>query len=149
MMWCRCMYSGVMNFDASIWPWKRLLPWSANCCASLHKRLSSSLPAMSKHSARPVALVTGGAKRIGKQIAQTLAAHGWNIALHYRSSGEEAEAALQSLDTLGGDHHLLQADLADASQVRRLFEEACSALGKVDAVINNAAVFEFDDAASF
>lgn len=104
---------------------------------------------MSKHSARPVALVTGGAKRIGKQIAQTLAAHGWNIALHYRSSGEEAEAALQSLDTLGGDHHLLQADLADASQVRRLFEEACSALGKVDAVINNAAVFEFDDAASF
>ncbi len=98
---------------------------------------------------RRVALITGGARRIGRQIAQTLAANGWNIALHYRSSRSEADTALLSLQALGGEHHLLQADLADQAQAGSLFAQAVEMFGRVDAVINNAAVFEYDDAASF
>lgn len=104
---------------------------------------------MVERTKRRVALVTGGAKRIGKQIAQTLAENGWDIALHYRSSAGEAEAALQTLQAVGGQHHLLQADLASETQTRRLFAQALTAFGRVDAVINNAALFEYDNAASF
>ena len=104
---------------------------------------------MTEPTVRRVALITGGAKRIGRHIAETLAENGWNIALHYRSSQTEADTALQSLQRLGGQHCLLQADLADADQTTRLFSEVVQALGRVDAVVNNAAVFEYDDADSF
>ena len=104
---------------------------------------------MTAPNKRRVALITGGARRIGKQIAQTLASSGWNIALHYRSSAAPAESVLQALHALGGEHRLLQADLAEEGQTRRLFAHAVEAFGQVDAVINNAALFEYDDAASF
>src|SRR5690606_25270612 len=105
--------------------------------------------AMSERMPRPVALITGGAKRIGNEIARTLAHKGWNIALHYRSSSDEAEETLRELDDLGGHHCILQADLAQESQTRAMFALAESRLGRVDAVINNAALFDYDDAHSF
>lgn len=104
---------------------------------------------MSERIPRPVALITGGAKRIGNEIARTLAHKGWNIALHYRSSSDEAEETLRELDDLGGHHCILQADLAQESQTRAMFALAESRLGRVDAVINNAALFDYDDAHSF
>lgn len=104
---------------------------------------------MAEQHARPVALVTGGAKRIGSEIARKLVKNGWNIALHYRSSENEAAETLQQLNTLGGQHCMLRADLADEGQARGLFSAAVQTLGRVDAVINNAALFEYDDAAAF
>lgn len=104
---------------------------------------------MAEHLERSVALVTGGAKRIGRQVALTLAENGWNIALHYRSSEDEAAETLQQLQALGGQHCMVPADLADEEQTRHLFAQAVADLGRVDAVINNAALFDFDDAASF
>lgn len=98
---------------------------------------------------RPVALITGAAHRIGRQIACTLAERGWNIVVHYRSSSADAEHTLRLLDTFGGRHGLVRADLAAEADTRRLFAEALHAQGRIDAVINNAAVFEYDDAADF
>lgn len=104
---------------------------------------------MAEFTRRPTALITGGAKRIGSHIALSLAKCGWNIAVHYRSSSAEASDTVQQLNELGGSHCMIQADLADEAHTRKLFAQAVNELGAVDAVINNAAVFDYDDAASF
>lgn len=98
---------------------------------------------------RPVAIVTGAAHRLGRHIAAALATHGWNVALHYRSSETQALQTLAELSGIGGQHHVIRADLADEADCRQLFDSAVQTLGRVDAVINNAALFEYDDAASF
>lgn len=105
--------------------------------------------AMPDPGLRPVVLITGAAHRIGRQIACALAEAGWNIAVHYRSSASDAQHTLRLLETFGGRHCLVQADLNDESDTRRLFTDTLDALGRVDAVINNAAVFEYDEATSF
>lgn len=104
---------------------------------------------MNEQPQRPVVLITGAAKRIGSHVAHTLAQHGWNVALHCHHSLDAAAQTLARLESLGGRHCVLQADLADQAQTRRLFADAVQALGRVDAVVNNAAVFDYDDAASF
>lgn len=98
---------------------------------------------------RPVAIVTGGAQRIGRQIACTLAENGWNIALHYRSSQQAASDTHRDLTAIGGRHSMLRADLCNEEATRALFSDSVNALGRVDAVINNAAIFDYDDAATF
>jgi len=104
---------------------------------------------MRDQTARRVALVTGAARRIGSHIAHVLAENGWNVALHYRSSRSAAAETLESIERLGGQHCILQADLADEGQTRQLFADAVKTLGQVDAVINNAAIFDYDDATTF
>lgn len=104
---------------------------------------------MSDRTVRPAALVTGAARRIGSHLACALAQNGWNIALHCRNADPAAAQTLRELEGIGGRHCLLHADLADESQTRRLFADALKALGRMDAVINNAALFEYDDAATF
>lgn len=104
---------------------------------------------MAESELRRVALITGAAHRIGRHIACALAEEGWNIAVHYRSSAEDAQHTLRLLDTFGGRHRLIQADLNVEADTRRLFSEAVVGLGRVDAVVNNAAIFEYDEADSF
>jgi NAD(P)-dependent dehydrogenase (short-subunit alcohol dehydrogenase family) len=66
---------------------------------------------------RPVVLVTGAARRIGRAIALHLAAHGWDLALHYRGSAAEAEATRRSAMP-GARAETFAADLADEAAVR-------------------------------
>lgn len=96
-----------------------------------------------------VALVTGAAKRLGREIALDLARHGWDIALHFRSSAAEAHDTAAELRSLGVRVHLLQADLADEAECRALLPLAVAALDQVDAVVNSASTFEYDNAARF
>jgi NAD(P)-dependent dehydrogenase (short-subunit alcohol dehydrogenase family) len=98
--------------------------------------------------ARPVALVTGGAKRLGREIALTLANAGWSIALHYRSSHQEALATQADLLALGGQCEVLQADLSIESEVMQLATRAAG-MGPLRCVVNNASLFEYDNAQSF
>ena len=121
------------------------------------------------------ALVTGAGKRLGREIALGLARAGWRVAVHYRSS--EAEALQTAADCLqafaqwqaqaglkaeGGDasvvqngaqlqlqHFIFKADLANEEDARKLLPQVVSQLGRVDAVINSAALFEHDDVQSF
>jgi len=100
-------------------------------------------------SSRPVVLVTGAAKRLGREIALDLAAHGFDIALHYRASADAAEATAAELRTAGANARAFAADLADEAACRALLPAVAAHFGRVDAVVNNASTFGYDDAASF
>jgi NAD(P)-dependent dehydrogenase (short-subunit alcohol dehydrogenase family) len=69
----------------------------------------------------PLALVTGGAKRLGKAFALSLARMGYSIALHYNASADEAQQTKREIESLGVSAHLLQADLTDPNQIQQLF----------------------------
>lgn len=97
----------------------------------------------------PLALVTGSAKRIGRAITLALAQKGWDIAVHYAHSEQQARQLTEVLQDLGVRAHAFCADLADEPAVRALLPEVSRQMGAVQAVVNNAAMFEFDDAASF
>jgi NAD(P)-dependent dehydrogenase (short-subunit alcohol dehydrogenase family) len=90
------------------------------------------------------ALVTGGAKRIGRAIALSLARQGWKVAVHYHGSREGAEQAVGEIRSAGGAAVALQADLGREDEVLRLLPEAERALGPVTLLVNNASVFEMD-----
>jgi NAD(P)-dependent dehydrogenase (short-subunit alcohol dehydrogenase family) len=90
------------------------------------------------------ALVTGGARRIGRAIVETLAEAGCAVAIHCHHSRAEAEALAASLSAKGGKAHVIEADLADARAVARLIPEAEAAVGKLGLLVNNAALFEED-----
>ena len=96
-----------------------------------------------------VALVTGAAKRIGRSIALALAQRGWNVVVHYSSSADEARATVRDIEQLGRRAAAVQCDLADELAVRGLLQKAAHALGPVSCVVNNASLFERDDAADF
>jgi NAD(P)-dependent dehydrogenase (short-subunit alcohol dehydrogenase family) len=96
--------------------------------------------------AKPAALVTGGSKRIGKAIAEDLAAHGFAVAIHCNGSRAEADALARSIKSAGGDAAVFEADLTVLSHVRRLLPAISAALGPVSLLVNNASVFD-DDAA--
>jgi NAD(P)-dependent dehydrogenase (short-subunit alcohol dehydrogenase family) len=98
---------------------------------------------------RPVVLVTGGARRLGRAIALHLAAHGWDLALHYRGSADEAAATAGEARAAGARAHALPADLADEAACRALLPQAVAALGRVDAVVHSASLFEHDEVATF
>lgn len=84
-------------------------------------------------------LVTGASGGIGAAISEVLAARGARIALHYQSGRVSAERTRGSLQ--GDGHLLVQADLTDPQAIERLWKEASSRLGRIDAVVNNAGIF--------
>lgn len=96
-----------------------------------------------------VALITGAAKRIGRTIALALAQKGWDIAVHYRHSESEAKATVCDIEAIGRRAIAFCCDLADESAVKALLPKAVAALGPVSCVVNNASLFEYDDAADF
>ncbi len=104
---------------------------------------------MSAPGKQRVAIVTGGSQRIGREIACTLATAGWRVAVHYRHSRQEAEETVAAMAGGADRHCMVQADLGQESQTRQLFADTVATLGRVDAVINNASRFDFDDAGSF
>jgi NAD(P)-dependent dehydrogenase (short-subunit alcohol dehydrogenase family) len=93
----------------------------------------------------PAALVTGGAKRIGRAVAMALAEAGFAVAIHCHTSREDADRTASDLAALGVRAVVLQADLGDEQAVRRLVQDATAALGPIGVLVNNASVFERDD----
>jgi NAD(P)-dependent dehydrogenase (short-subunit alcohol dehydrogenase family) len=98
---------------------------------------------------RRTALVTGGARRIGRAIALELAGAGFDIAVHYRSSHAEALEACALLERAGATAAAFGADLADEAQCAALVPQVVARFGRLDAVVNNASTFEYDDVAGF
>ena len=96
----------------------------------------------------PAALVTGGARRIGRAIAEDLAAHGWAVAIHYRSSRDDAAALADAVRKRGGRAAVVAGDLADLPRLDRIVIDAASALGPLTLLVNNASIFERDTAGS-
>jgi len=96
-----------------------------------------------------VALVTGGARRIGRAIALALAGDGWDVAVHYGRSAAEAADTVRAIAALGRRAAALSCDLADPAAVRALPERCARLLGPLACVVNNASLFEYDSAADF
>lgn len=89
-----------------------------------------------------VVLVSGGARRIGAAIVRTLHESGMRVAIHCHRSKAEAEAICEELNARRADSaRALPADLAQAASATELVEATVSAFGRLDAVVNNAAVF--------
>lgn len=84
-------------------------------------------------------LVTGGSRGIGAAIVRAFAASGDRVAIHYRSSADLAESLRAGLP--GEGHVLVSGDVSDPDAVRRFVDETANALGGLDVVVNNAAVF--------
>ena len=91
-----------------------------------------------------VALVTGGAKRIGRELCLALARAGFDVAVHYGHSHDEAAQLINDLQSLNVRACAVQADLSDASSVAGLMTQVTEQLGAVGVLINNAALFEYD-----
>ena len=98
---------------------------------------------------RPVVLVTGAARRIGRAIALDLAAHGCDIALHCHAASADSATTLAELRGLGAHAEAFAADLSDEAATRALLPAVAQAFGRVDALVNNGSRFAYDDAASF
>jgi NAD(P)-dependent dehydrogenase (short-subunit alcohol dehydrogenase family) len=102
-----------------------------------------------RKSRNPVALVTGAARRIGRDIAVALARDGWDIAVHYASSRAEASQTVADIVDLGRRAVAVNRDLAVEAGVKSLLAECADELGPVSCVVNNASLFEHDDASTF
>ena len=90
-----------------------------------------------------VAIVTGASKGIGASIATHLAESGAAVVVNYASSKEGADRVVGEIEGKGGRAVAVQADMAKADDVERLFSDAKTAFGRLDIVVNNAGVYEF------
>ena len=102
---------------------------------------------MSKATA--TALVTGGAKRIGRAIVEDLAAHGFAVAIHCNRSRVEADVLAAAINAGGGRAAVIAADLTDMDAVGDLVGQAQAALGPLSLLVNNASLFEDDSVLDF
>jgi NAD(P)-dependent dehydrogenase (short-subunit alcohol dehydrogenase family) len=82
-------------------------------------------------------------------MALDLAAHGWDVAVHYRGSAAEAEATVAEARARGARAAAFAADLGDEAAAAALLPQAVAHFGRVDAVVNNASAFEYDAVESF
>jgi pteridine reductase len=88
-----------------------------------------------------VALVTGGAQRLGRAIALALAGEGMHLALHYHRSAEAARATASAAEQLGAEVALFQADMARVEEAERLIDAAAERFGRLDLLVLSAAIF--------
>lgn len=86
---------------------------------------------------QPVALVTGGARRVGAHLVRSLAARGWRVVINYRTSGDAAEALAAET---GG--RALQGDVSSRSEVARMFADVAAREGHLDLLVNNVGIYE-------
>ena len=100
-------------------------------------------------NSRPVVLVTGAARRIGREISLDLARHGWNVGVHCRGSAGDAADTVAMCRQQGAAAETFSADLADEAQCEALVPAVLKRMGRLDAVVNNASLFEHDEVGNF
>ena len=89
----------------------------------------------------PVALVTGAGQRIGQCVVQTLSRSGYRVVLHANSSLDEAQRMAAGLSRAGPEAIALQADFRDTSAIESMIKEAHQHFGRIDALVNSAAIW--------
>ena len=85
-------------------------------------------------------LITGASRGIGAQCAIAFAKAGYDVALNYRRNAEMASALVKEIQSFGVKSIAVQADVADSTQVKRMFEDVRAELGAIDVLVNNAGV---------
>ena len=96
----------------------------------------------------PVAIVTGGAQRIGRAIVLALVRQGWSVGVHYRRSIDEASDLVGEIARSGGRAMAIAADLSREAEVASLLPAVAEALGPVSLLVNNASQFDYDSVTS-
>ena len=89
-----------------------------------------------------VALVTGAARDVGREIALTLAAEGAAVAINYNASAEPAEKVVQEIAAAGGEARAWQGDVGDFDSTKAMIDDIVKTFGGIDIVVNNAGVAE-------
>ncbi len=97
----------------------------------------------------PLALITGGAKRIGASITMELAKAGFDIALHVNNSKVEAESIVGQLHQLGVQAETFRLDLNRLAEIRTMFANINKSMGPIDLIVNNASMFAYDSPDNF
>jgi pteridine reductase len=97
-----------------------------------------SLPAEGE---RKLALVTGGAVRVGRAITLRLAESGYDVIVNFHSSSRQAETLVEELGRLGASAHLVRGDVSRSDDVARLAERVAELGGRLDLLVNNASIF--------
>lgn len=91
---------------------------------------------------KKIALITGGAKRIGAEITKTLHSEGFNVVIHYRQSAQAALALAEALNsTRAHSAYTVQADLLSVQQIEQMMGQVIAHTGRLDLLINNASSF--------
>ncbi len=97
---------------------------------------------MSSLQSKPVVLVTGAGRRVGSVIARTLAQAGYRLALHANRSSQGAEQLAGVVEAAAGQAFTIEADFRDEAAIRRMIDQAYEHFGRLDAVVNNAAIWQ-------
>lgn len=105
--------------------------------------MNSPLP----HQPKAV-LVTGAAKRLGREIALQFGRQGWDVAVHYGRSEQEAIETVREIEMTGVKSQAFQADLADEAAVKKLFASVSQQFINLHCLVNSASIFEYDRANS-
>jgi NAD(P)-dependent dehydrogenase (short-subunit alcohol dehydrogenase family) len=103
---------------------------------------------MTQDNAPRTVLVTGSARRLGREIVLHLARQGWRVGVHYHHSESEAVALVETIEALGGKVLAFKADLAQVEALEPLIADCAERLGTPTCLVNNAACFEWDDIAT-
>ena len=93
-------------------------------------------------AARPLAVVTGGARGLGRHLCLRLAGRGFDLVVNYLSSGAEAEALVAELEALGASAWAVQADVGEADEVAALFRAADATGRPLGLVVNNVGIYQ-------
>jgi NAD(P)-dependent dehydrogenase (short-subunit alcohol dehydrogenase family) len=93
-------------------------------------------------------LVTGAAKRLGREIALQFARQGWDVAVHYGRSEQDAKETVREIEMMGVKAQAFQADLADEAAVKKLFTAVAQQFANLHCLVNSASIFEYDRANS-
>ena len=94
-------------------------------------------------------LITGGAQRIGKEIAMYFAKKGWNVVIHFNKSKKEAITLEKKILSMGVQCITIQADLSNSDEIKSIFKTIKKKIGIIDCLVNCASIFENDDILSF
>ncbi len=93
----------------------------------------------------PVAVVTGGARRLGRHLCEVLAARGYRVVVIYRASADDAESLATEIGEGGGTARALQTDIGVAAEVHEAFDNIAAHEGRVDLLINNVGNYNPQD----
>ena len=88
--------------------------------------------------------MTGAAKRLGREIALQFAREGWDVAVHYGRSAQEAAKTVEEIQGLGVKAKVFQADLSDEVEVKNLFKAVSEVFPSLECLVNSASIFEYD-----
>ena len=98
--------------------------------------------ATTRNAGQQVAIVTGASRGIGASVARTLAGEDYAVVINYASSAQEADSLVAEITSQGGNAIAVKANVADAAEVRAMFDATEQQLGKVDVIVNNAGVLK-------